>query len=295
MRAARPAPLFVLCGLIGLPAACESPEVVNKDGTSLSPDKGGAGTGGRKSGSGGSGGFSLPPPSSSGQGGSGTPSTIDPDGAKCGKLIAVVRDFKAEHGDFEKSELNTGRFDGIVRPELGPDGLPVYAPEGPTRSTSGKENFDQWYRDVEGTNMRFEVELPLTRAGNGVSAYDNSSFFPLDGKGWPGQDLMGADGQMHNFHFTTEIRGKFKYRGGEVFTFRGDDDVFVFVNGKLALDLGGVHGVVEGTIDFDARAAELGLKVGEMYPLDVFHAERHTKRSNFRIQTSIECLVTVIE
>lgn len=69
--------------------------------------------------------------------------------------------------------------------------------------------------------------------------------------------------------------------------------IFVFVNGKLALDLGGVHGPEDGTIDFDARAGALGITTGNVYTLDVFHAERHTSQSNFRIETSIDCLVVV--
>ena len=98
-----------------------------------------------------------------------------------------------------------------------------------------------------------------------------------------------------NFHFTTEIRGTFKYEGGEQFTFKGDDDVWVFVNGKLGLDIGGVHGVKTDTLDFDAMAGDLGIEVGNVYTLDVFHAERHTSASNFRMETSIACLAFVIE
>jgi fibro-slime domain-containing protein len=65
----------------------------------------------------------------------------------------------------------------------------------------------------------------------------------------------------------------------------------VFVNDRLALDLGGVHGAESQTIDFDAQAGVLGLTHGGTYHLDVFHAERHTTESHFRMATTIDCFV----
>jgi len=112
------------------------------------------------------------------------------------------------------------------------------------------------------------------------------NLLPLDGLGWGN-----TPGQTHNFHFTSEIHGTFTYRGGEIFQFTGDDDVFVFVNGKLALDLGGVHGPESQTIDFDASAAQLGIAIGSKYRLDVFHAERHLVQSTFRMVTTIDCFI----
>jgi len=270
----------------------------NTDGTIISTDDGGtqvAGfTGGSSGGGPGSGGSSgAGNGSGSGTGGfafnvpDGGPAPVNSDAAaNCGLLMATLRDFKDDHPDMEKT-IQTVR--GLVKPDLGADDKPVYAPGGPTAVTAGAASFDQWYRDVPGVNMRVQITLPLTRTGGGNFMFNDSNFFPLDGQGF------GNQGRNHNFHFTTEIHASFKYRGGERFTFTGDDDVFIFVNKKLALDLGGVHQPESATIDFDAQAGALGISRGNVYSFDAFHAERHTTMSNFRMETSIECLESVIK
>jgi fibro-slime domain-containing protein len=231
-------------------------------------------------------GHCVPVSSGGGQGGGGAGGGSGGGTACLPQVIAHIRDFNDTHPDFEHY---LGAKQGIVQAQLGADHKPVYGPEPQVAPivTTSQAAFDQWYRDVPGVNMPTTITLPLTEGPPGHFVYDNSAFFPIDNQ------LFGNQGRNHNFHFTTEIHTQFTYGGGELFTFRGDDDVFVFVNNRLALDLGGVHSAEEGTIDFDAQATSLGITKGQTYALDVFHAERHTTESNFRIETTISCLVPV--
>lgn len=148
----------------------------------------------------------------------------------------------------------------------------------------GADAFYDWYHD---TNRNKRVELPITLTKDGDAfVYDSKEFFPLNDLGYKDK---GKNGQ--NYLFTTEVHLEFTYQGGEEFTFRGDDDLWIFVNGKLALDLGGMHHPFEGTIVFD----QLDLTKEESYMMDIFHAERHTSASNFRITTNIPCFKSFIQ
>jgi fibro-slime domain-containing protein len=210
-------------------------------------------------------------------------------GPPCGTLLATIRDFRAGHPDFESFTADAV-LPGLVEPVLGADGKPVYAPAGPTAHTSGAEAFAAWYRDVPSVNRAVAARIELVDQGAGAYVFEDRTFFPVDGRGFA-DSAIANDGLPHNFHFTTEVRTSFVYQAGQTFTFIGDDDLWLFVNGRLALDLGGLHQAAAGVVDMSARAAELGLVAGERFALDIFHAERHTTASTFRIETTIDCFI----
>ena len=125
--------------------------------------------------------------------------------------------------------------------------------------------------------------LTLNQVSANTYYYPTAGFFPVDNLGWVG---AGQEGTVngHNFGFTSEIRTWFQFGGGEQLSFSGDDDVWVFIKHQLALDLGGLHPQYGGSFTLDQNmAAALGLVVGQVYEIDLFHAERHSSGSNFNL------------
>jgi len=153
-------------------------------------------------------------------------------------------------------------------------------------------SFDQWFRDVPGVNKSMAFPITLVRQPNSNRyVFDDRNhahfssrggFFPIDG------ELFGnsANGNR-NFHFSYELDTEFIYNqgAGQVFTFSGDDDVWVFIDGKLVIDIGGVHSRIEQTIELDRLN---WLQDGEKYQLKFFFVERHRTQANFRIETTLQ-------
>lgn len=217
--------------------------------------------------------------------------------------------------DFGSGGCSGSPMKGMVEEYLGPNGVPVRAADFPEKCMI-TDHLDSWFIpeslavDAQGktlTNMTCrDLYVSLDSTGywlaeiskNAVSQGNEANrggmfllddFKYLDDAGTipnPYYDQLrgGADNANHNFGFTMKIQATFVYQPGQYFDFYGDDDVWVFINNRLAVDIGGQHAQVAGAVDLDT----LGLTVGETYPFHIFYAERHTSSSNFRMHTSID-------
>lgn len=191
-------------------------------------------------------------------------------------LTGTVRDFHADGVNFEGAI--TGLRTGAVATTLS-GSAPTLTASGATHiSNTGAGAFDNWYTRATDTASH---AITLTESTPGVYSYATSAFFPIDNQ------IYGNEGNGHNYHFTYAITANFGYvqGAGQTFRFSGDDDVWVFFDGLLGIDLGGVHGEVAQTVNLDTLFA--GTRATGNYSFNFFFAERHLTGSNFSIETSL--------
>jgi fibro-slime domain-containing protein len=200
-------------------------------------------------------------------------------------LHTVIRDFTpSTNPDFEFDLMGTiGDDPYIVGPLLGADDTPMYTGD-PRIHTTTATTFYEWYHDTPESIRIDDVELELQSSTDkpGFFVYDNPQFFPIDGRGFGNYENYG-----HNYHFTLATELTFRYVGGEVFSFSGDDDIWVFINRHLAINLGGLHEQEGSSVTLDEHTTDFELALGQVYPIHIFFAERHTFGSEFMLETSV--------
>jgi len=90
-----------------------------------------------------------------------------------------------------------------------------------------------------------------------------------------------------NLSFCFESHAQFTYEKGQEFLFRGDDDIWIFINNQLVIDLGGIHNAAPGYVDLDTIKVPETLVEGKIYPIDIFFCERMATQSNVRVSTNM--------
>ncbi|MBN2804161.1 MAG: DUF4215 domain-containing protein [Deltaproteobacteria bacterium] len=246
------------------------------------------------------------------------------DGKCILRVSAVFRDFSTStdsFGDFEGGGnvvtdlLESKLVDG--KPVLTADGASRCS------AINSPESFARWYTDGDERETLVsslilydnDADAYVNRWGkNGEqwcvsdnaieTCYDGTPvFFPVDelagdgdrreatippeyGGGWQAESNFIDGATTHNFGFTSEVMYWFRYddKADATLTFLGDDDLWVFINGQLVLDLGCVHTPLEASVTLDAdKAKELNLIAGNVYSIKVFHAERNPTGSSFKL------------
>jgi fibro-slime domain-containing protein len=113
-------------------------------------------------------------------------------------------------------------------------------------------------------------------------------FFPIPKDACLDNPTAVESGRRYNYSFTLELLTTFFYEGGETFDIVGDDDIWIFINNRLAVDLGGKHSAAPAKLVLDDLAADLKLTKGEEYPFHLFFAERKSDKSSLAFQTNMK-------
>lgn len=169
----------------------------------------------------------------------------------------------------------------LTEPILNAESLPVLK-NGELLSNRSLADFARWFHTVEGKSQVVASNLNLTYKSESASFVFESEKFEPVGK---------------NELFTMNLGVPVQVMGGEKFAISADDDTWVYIDDKIVLDMGGVHGVMKGKFEIrengevyaaveNESPAYAGIKLNLDAPaiIRIFHANRDSAESVFEMK-----------
>jgi fibro-slime domain-containing protein len=205
------------------------------------------------------------------------------------ELNGMIRDFPSTHPDFYG--MVTGLQTGCIQKVIADGGSPIASD---SVSNCAISQLEDWYSDTHPTGFVKTYTITLDNGQNnqgGIYRFEDNDFFPFDNeisdnkKGRYRKHYFSFDeGRNHNYHFTFDVHFMFAYQAGQTVAINGNDDIWVFINNQLVIDLGGVHTPAGAQVALQDLASTLGLVEGKVYPFALFFAQRQTVSSPLSLE-----------
>ena len=186
--------------------------------------------------------------------------------------------------------------EGLVDYYLGNDSLPVGV-GGRLTVNRSLNDLTRWFKEVDNKSKRYAKTLPLRYVAQELKFfYEGSEFYPLDDVEFSNDDYVNGDGHNHLFTMSLAVPFRVAGNGSEALEIEADDDTFVFVNERLAIDLGGVHEPMKGVFRINEQGEVMAgkqgeelaftgikLELGDNAIIRIFHADRDAESSVFNM------------